>query len=274
MRLGISTSLNEPNPKRWADRMCEMGLKSVVFPVDSNAPEEVIDGFCNEAKAHDLLIAEVGIWRNAISPNETERVKNLEYSINQLKLADRVGAKCCVNVAGSTGAVWDGGYRENFSRETFDKTVKMVQTVIDEASPQNTFFTLEPMPWMFPSGPDEYLELIEAVNRERFAVHMDIINITSTPKRYFFHNEFLDEVFDKLGDRIKSCHLKDTKLLPGYTFQLKECACGEGDFNIEHYVELIDRIDPEMPLIIEHLGSDEEYAESTKYVMSRLGIQQ
>ncbi len=51
---------------------------------------------------------------------------------------------------------------------------------------------------MYPISPDEYLHLIEDVGRDRFAVHMDIFNWITTPYRYFFNEEFMEEVFEKL----------------------------------------------------------------------------
>lgn len=270
MRLGVSSSLNTESAKSWAAAQKELGCRSVVFPLNANASDEELDAYVTEAKKSDLMIAEVGIWRNALASDKEERMKNLKYSIDQLALADRIGARCCVNVAGSAGKVWDGGYRENFSKEMWNKTVAMVQTVIDEVKPVNTYFSLEPMPWMVPSSPEEYIHLIEDVARDRFAVHMDIINMISTPERFFFPEEFMEKTFGLLGSRIRSCHIKDSKLLSGYTFQLQECACGEGTFPLEKYVELIDSYDHEMPVIIEHLSSDDAYRESFKYVSSRL----
>lgn len=270
MRLGISTSLYGLTPHEWADKLVSLGCRSVVFPVDCNADDNLIDEYVSEAKTHDLLIAEVGIWRNAISEDKTEAQKNLEYSINQLKLADRIGARCAVNVAGAIGGPrWDGGYKENFSQYTWDKTVDMIQTVIDEAKPVNTYFSIESMPWMIPTGPEEYMKLIEAVNRDRFAAHLDIINMINSAERYFFSEEFLQKSFDILGPYIKSCHLKDIRLLDEYTFQLKECACGEGTFNFVKYMQLATELDPDMPMIIEHLKNDNEYEESVSFVLNK-----
>lgn len=270
MRLGISSSLNQANAKEWAKSMVELGCKSVVFPLNSSASDELISEYTDEAKKSDLLIAEVGVWRNAIANSQEEALRNMEYSINQMRLADRIGARCCVNVAGSCGPRWDGGYKENFSKEMWKKTVKMIQTVIDEAKPVNSFFTMEPMPWMVPTGPEEYLNLIEDVARDQFAVHMDIINMVNCPDRYFFQEEFLDKTFNLLGDKIKSCHIKDVQLLDGFTFQLKECACGEGSFNLERYASLANEYDKNMPMIIEHLSSDDEYRSSIAYVRDRM----
>lgn len=272
MRLGLSTSLSGLKPHEWAEKLKKAGCGSVVFPVDYTAPDELIEEYVREAAAHDLVIAEVGVWRNAIAKDAEERRKNLEYSIGQLALADRIKACCCVNVAGSMGERWDGGYRENFTKEAFCEIVKMVKEVIDEVKPHNTYFTIEPMPWMIPDSPECYKKLMECVSRERFGVHLDIINMINCPGRYFFCEDFLENTFEILGADIKSCHLKDIRLLDGYTFQLKECACGEGTFNIEKYVELIDKYNKDMPVIIEHLADDKAYFESLKYVRKRLGI--
>lgn len=269
MRLGISSSLNGLNPGQWADKLIALGCKSVVFPVDCTAPKELIAEYVKEASTHDLMIAEVGIWRNAISEDKAEADKNMDYSIGQLKLADQIGARCCVNVAGAIGGPrWDGGYRENFSQYAFDRTVRMIQEIIDTVKPSNTYFSIESMPWMIPSSPQEYMKLIEAVNRDRFAAHLDVINMINCPERYFFSTEFLHECFEILGSSIKSCHLKDIKLLDDYTFQLRECACGEGTFDFVKYMQLATELDPDMPMIIEHLKSDTDYESSTQYVLS------
>lgn len=269
MKLGISTSLNGLSPKEWAAKLVSLGCESLVFPVDATADDSLIEAYVAEAKANNLTIAEVGIWRNAISPDPTEEKKNMDYSIEQLKLADRIGAKCCVNVAGALGPRWDGGYKENFSQYAWDKTVSMIQELLDTVKPTNTYFTIECMPWMIPTGPQEYLKLMGAVNRERFAAHIDIINMINCPQRYFFSEEFLKETFGLLGPYVKSCHLKDIQLLEEYTFRLKECPCGEGSFPFVRYMEMASALNPDMPMIIEHLENDAAYEKSVSYVLEQ-----
>lgn len=270
MKLGISSPLAHTTPEEWALQQKRAGCECVVFPLCCKDNEKKIEAYERAAKRNGLQIAEVGIWRNALAADEKEREAAMDYSIGQLKLADRLHARCCVNVAGSAGPVWDGAYKENFSKDMWDRTVRMVQEILDEAKPVHTYFTLESMPWMIPGSPEEYLRLLEAVNRERFAVHLDIINMTSTPERYFFPERFLEHTFSLLGTHIRSCHMKDVLLLPEYTFQLRECACGEGTFPLEYYAELADQADLEMPMIIEHLDTDEAYLKSLGYVRQRL----
>ena len=259
MRLGTSSPLDHDTPEEWAANQVNLGCGTVVFPVQSNEPEEKIIAYKEAADKVGLTIAEVGIWRNALSRDPDERKANMDYCVEQLRLADYLKARCAVNVAGAFGPRWDGGYKENFTKEAFKKTVLTVREIIDRAGVKNTFFTLEPMPWMIPTGPKEYMKLIEAVDRDRFAVHMDIINMINSADRYFHADEFTDECMGILGDRIRSCHIKDVHLKESYTMQLEECAPGEGEFPLRHYVSKINEIDPDMPVILEHLNTDEEY---------------
>ncbi len=270
MKLGVSSPLRHSSPEEWAGNMKRLGCGSVVFPVDSAADAETVARYEAAAGKEGLQIAEVGIWKNAISLSEQERNEAMDYSIRQLQLADRIRARCCVNVIGSAGERWAGAYAENFTKKAWDRAVRMIQEIIDEAKPEHTYFTIEPMPWMYPTGPEEYVRLLEDVNRERFAVHMDVINMINTPERYFFPEKFLEHCFALLGDRIRSCHIKDILLGQEFTFRLQECACGEGTFCLERYAQLANQADPEMPMLIEHLHTDEEYIRSLAYVRKRL----
>ena len=273
MRLGLSSPLAHENAKDWAKRMVELGCRCVNFPIEATAPESVIADYVDAAHDNDLLIAEVGIWRNVLATDRQEREEARARAVRQLKLADEIGALCCANTSGTYGGpVWDGGYRENFSRECREEVIRYTRELLDEVNPKNTKYSIEPMPWMIPTGPDDYLKLLQEVDREGMGVHMDFINMINCPERYFFMDEFMDECFDKLGPLIDSCHLKDIKLLDDLTFQLRETFCGDGIMNMEKYVSLIDKYNPEMPLIIEHLDTDQQYLDSLAYVKNRLGI--
>ncbi len=270
MRLGTSSPLHHNTPEEWAGNQVRLGCRCVNFPLNSNDSEEKIIAYKEAAEKHGLLIAEVGIWRNALSSYPDERRRNMDYCVEQLRLADFLGARCAVNVAGAFGPVWDGHYKENFTEDAWRKTVRMVQEIIDRANVRNTYFTLEPMPWMIPTGPKEYFRLIDMVDRDRFAVHMDIINMTNSADRYFNAEEFVDEVAETLGDRIKSCHIKDVHLGDAYTFQLKECGPGDGEFPLRYYAEKMSGLDPDMPVILEHLNTDEEYLKYLNYLKEAL----
>ncbi len=274
MRLGTSSPLKHDSAEEWAKNQIALGCRSVVFPLSSDDPEEKIKEYVDAARKYNLLIAEVGIWRNAMSMDPEDRKAQRDYCVRQLQLADRIGARCAVNVAGAMGPRWDGHYKENFTEETKAEIVKMVREIIDRAEVTNTYFTLEPMPWMIPTGPVDYVRLIEEVNRDRFAVHMDIINMTNSFDRYYGAERFIDRCAELLGNRIRSCHIKDVHLKEEYTFQLEECAPGKGEFPLRYYVQKMNSLDPDMPVILEHLNTDEEYIQYMDYLKEVLyGIQ-
>ena len=270
MRLGTSSPLKHGSPEEWAENQVKLGCSAVVFPVSSSKPENRVIAYKEAADKAGLMIAEVGIWKNALSADPDERRANMDYCVEQLRLADFLNARCAVNVAGSFGPVWDGGYRENFTDDAFNKTVSMVQEIIDRADPKNTFYTLEPMPWMIPTSPGEYVKLLEAVDRDRFAVHMDIINMINSADRYFHPEEFVDECAELIGDKIKSCHIKDVHLSERYTIRLEECGPGDGEFPLRYYVSKMHELDPDMPVILEHLNTDEEYIKYFGYLKEEL----
>ncbi|MCR4655278.1 MAG: sugar phosphate isomerase/epimerase [Lachnospiraceae bacterium] len=267
MRIGISSALKHDSPREWAEKMVSLGCRSVVFPVDYTEKDSVIADYADEARKNDLVIAEVGIWRNVFAVDKTEREEARQRALAQFRLADEIGADCVVNVAGTDGGpIWDGGYPGNYTKESWNAIVSYIQGLIDEVKPKRTSYSIEAMPWMYPTGPDEYLRMMKEVDREAFSCHLDVVNMINCPERYFFSDEFLEETFDKLGRYVQSCHLKDIRLREELTFQLEEVGCGEGTLNIGKYMLLAHKADPDMPMIIEHLNTDEEYIKSLAYV--------
>lgn len=270
MRLGISATLQHSTPVEWAEKTKGLGCDAVIFPVDYTAGDKVITAYAEAAKEYDLTIGEVGAWCSPVAEEDNVREAALTRCVEQLRLADYVGARCCVNVTGAAGPRWDGGYAENFSEAFYEKVVNSLQRIIDTAQPQRTDYTIEPMPWMIPTGPEEYAKLRADVGREHFAVHMDMANWMCSHGRYFVQERFMDETFSKLGPYIRSCHIKDVLLGQEFTFQVQELPCGQGAMNLEYYAGKINEVDSEMPVFIEHLRSEEEYVASMAYVRERL----
>ena len=268
MKLGIAMALTHKNAEEWAKKHCELGLSSVVFPCSHTEKTAVIDSYVDAAKEYGLTIAEVGAWKNLLSPDGKEQKINFDYCKNQLELADYVEACCCVNISGAKGRVWDGGYKDNYSQKTYEEIIETVQRLVDSVNPQKTFYTLEPMPWMHPDSPEDYLKMIKDINRKAFGVHLDIVNMISTPQRYLFNEQFTTEAISLLGKYTKSCHIKDVLLENRLTVTLKEVLCGKGGFNLKNYIDRLDELDENMPVIIEHLNSEEEYLEGIQYINS------
>jgi sugar phosphate isomerase/epimerase len=150
--------------------------------------------------------------------------------------------------------------------ETFDLIVQTVREIIDAVQPKRTFYTLETMPWMYPDSADSYLELIRAIDRERFAVHLDVVNLICSPQRFFGNAALIGECVAKLGPQIKSCHAKDIALADRLTVHLDEVRPGLGGLDYRTLLLELNGLDPDLPLMLEHLPTEQEYGEAAGFV--------
>lgn len=267
MRLGGPVFAQWDTPDDWARAVRDKGYGAALCPANADTPLPTIRAFERAAAAADIVIAEVGVWNNPIHPDPVEKEKALAYCQERLWLADEIGARCCVNIAGSKNPEkWDGPHRSNFTEETFQEIVETVRSIIDAVNPKRTYYTLEPLPWMMPDTADGYLALIRAIDRERFAVHIDMVNVIYTARDYYHSGALIREWFHKLGPYIKSCHAKDTVLAPRFTVHISEAAPGKGELDYITLLREIEALDADMPLIIEHLQTEEEYDAAAAYI--------
>jgi sugar phosphate isomerase/epimerase len=268
MRLGGPVFIKEMDPERWVTALKAAGFRAAYCPVENDASLEMIQAYAEAAARADIVIAEVGAWSNPLSPDEDERQKALLHNKRQLALADEIGARCCVNISGSRGTVWDGPHPLNLTRETFDMIVALVREIIDEVRPKRAFYTLETMPWAYPDAPESYLELINAIDREQFGVHLDPVNMICSPQRYFTSGVFLRECFNKLGPYIKSAHAKDILLSDRLTTHLGEVRPGLGFLDYRTFLSELQKLPADTTIMLEHLEKEEEYRQAAEYVHS------
>jgi sugar phosphate isomerase/epimerase len=268
MRLGGPIFEEYTEPEEWARAVRALGYSAAQCPVESTATDDAIAGFAAAAREHDIVIAEIGAWRNPLDPDESARKSAVEFCKTQLELAERIGCSCCVSIGGSRGEQWDGPHPKNLTAETFAMVVDTVREIIDAVEPKRTFYTLETMPWMFPDSPQSYLDLIRAIDRPAFAAHLDPVNMVCSPQRYFYNASLIRDCFDLLGPHIKSCHAKDISLSGKLTTHLDEVRPGLGALDYRVYLTELSKLGPDVSLMLEHLRTAEEYALAADHVRS------
>jgi sugar phosphate isomerase/epimerase len=266
MRLGGPVFLDYQDPEGWVAAVKKWGYRAALCPVGSDADGGTIRAYERAAEAADIVIAEVGAWSNPLAPDEQERKAAVAKCEAGLALADEIGARCCVNISGSRGQRWDGPHVDNLTSETFEMIVEVVRGIVDAVRPVRAFYTLETMPWMYPDSADSYLDLLRAIDRRQVAVHLDPVNIVCSPQRYYANAALLRECFAKLGPWIVSCHAKDILLSDRLTVHLDEMAPGKGELDYAVYLSELDKLDPEIPLILEHMHTADEYQAGAAYV--------
>jgi len=268
MRLGAPVFVDTDDPDALAQAHRELGYRAAYCPELTLDDPDRIRAVREAFARHDVVIAEVGVWNNLMDPDADKRRQHVKAMAEGLALADEVGALCLVNIAGGfSSEQWDGPHPANLSQDAFALAVENARGIIDAVRPKRAKLTYEMMPYMIPDGPDSYLELVQAVDRRAFGVHLDVVNIINSPRRYYGSADLITECFQKLGPHIVSCHLKDIRLDDRLTVHLDEVIVGKGGFDIPTYLQEAAKLPHEPPVLLEHLRTPEEYDQARSYII-------
>ena len=271
MRLGGPVS-GYRNPEEWVKLHLARGYGAAYCPVTSSDDEATIDAYLEAARAHGIIIAEVGAWSNPMSPDLDERKRAFDNCVGQLALAQRVGARCCVNITGSRGRVWDGPHPDNLTVETYQMIVETTRAIIDAVKPTDTFYTLETMPCMYPNDARSYERLLRDIDRPAFAVHADMCNTVSGYDKVYSTGDATREFFGLLTGKIRSVHVKDIAVRARMTMCIEEVLSGEGVFDHDALLKECAKEESDLPLMLEHLESDALYEKARAYIQERCAL--
>jgi sugar phosphate isomerase/epimerase len=266
IRLGGPVFIRSTDMRAVAREHRRLGYSAAYCPAGLKASDAAAIADAKKAfAAEDVLIAEVGAWKNLLESDPSKRQANQEYVQERLALADEIGARCCVDIGGSYHpTLWDGPDPRNLTREYFDATVENCRKLIDAVKPTHTHFSIEMMGWSLPNTADAYVQLVKAVDRTAFGVHVDVCNIVDSPERYYSNGRIIDEVFQKLGPWILSCHAKD---VGPHATHFTEVIPGRGGIDYKRYLRNLAGLKTETPLMLEHLQTAAEYDEGRRFIL-------
>jgi sugar phosphate isomerase/epimerase len=277
LRLGGPIFDKSDDPEVLARAHRAKGYRAAYCPKLSVADADRIKETERAFARNDVAIAEVGRWVNLLDSDPEKRRQNLATVTDGLALADAIGARCCVDIAGSFSTTsWFGPHPDNLTPRFFDAAVENARTIIDAVKPTRTVFTYEMMAWSLPDNPDACLRMIAAVDRKAFAVHLDPCNLINSPERNYRSSDVIRECYAKLGPRIASVHAKDLAWDVEYAVHFREVRIGLG--TIDYGVFLAEHAThaPDVPLMLEHLPNEAEYDAARAQVMAtgqRIGLQ-
>lgn len=267
MRFGAPLFGTWKNPEGWVKLLRSKGFDAAICPVGLEASDAEIAEYRQAAAQNDIVIAEVGAWgNNPLHPDRAVADAAFAGMVQALALADKIKALCCVNIVGSRGERWDGPHPLNLTRETYDSIIAYVKRLLNEVQPKSTAYTLEMMPWMYPTTAAETLQMIRDVGMPGFAAHVDMVNITCSPRLYYENAQATRECFRVLGPHIRSVHAKDIKLADELTVHLSEVRAGLGGFDYQALLASVLEYCPDAPVMLEHLDTEAEYDQASEYV--------
>jgi len=261
------------DPEALAQECQRLGYTAAYCPLAKPGDQARVNAIRKAYGRRNIVISEVGVWKNMMTPDETARKANLQSVTEGMALADEVGARCCVDVAGSFDpATLSGPHLGNLSQEFIDRTIENCRNILDAVKPKRSAFAIEMKAYNFPNGPDQYLSLVKAVDRPAFGVHIDICNSINSPERFYNNTALIRETFAKLGPWIKSCHGKDLKWIPDVPVHFEETVPGRGGLpsagvpGVDYKTYIREIVKVGAPLMLEHLKSAAEYREGAEYI--------
>ena len=266
--FGIETKEGKADPAAFAEAHVKAGYQAAYCPEFLHPGQKENNLFSKELMKRGILWAEAGAWCNPLTADEKEARKNREYMIERLALAEELGAKTCVNIAGTFSSEnWYGPHEGNYSEDFFALAVDTVRYVLDAVKPRRTTFSVEIMPYNFLDGPQAYLHFLKAVDRKQAAVHLDPCNCICSPRIYCHISDFLKEAFSLLGDRIVSVHLKDITMEQNtFTAAFREVPPGEGHMDYPLLLRLLNHLPADTPAMLEHLPDEAAYRKAFSFV--------
>jgi len=265
LRLGGPIFLKSDDPVELAKEHRRLGYSAAYVPAVKVGETAKIQAIRKAFAEQNVIIAEVGAWVNMLDQDAEKRKKNIDYVTERLALAEEIGALTCIDIAGSYNPKhWDGPDARNLTKAYFDATIENCRKVIDAVKPKTAKFALEMMGWSLPNDADSCLKFIKAMDRPAFAAHVDIANIINSPERFYQNTALINDTFKKLGKWIVSCHAKD---VVGKDVHFAETMPGRGGMDYAAYLRNVTALPREVPLMLEHLRTAEEYDEARLYVM-------
>lgn len=268
MRLGGQVFCSYDDPELWAQDAVKAGYRAVNPPFGTESDADTRRAFVQLCERHDLTIAEVGVWNNPLTDDQEASAAALDRCKACLQLADDLGARCAVNIAGSRGEKWDGPNPANFAVDTFELIVDQVREILRTVKPKRTKYTLETMPWVFPDSTESYVELIQAIDEPMFGAHLDIVNMIVSPRLFFDNANFSRHCVETLRPWLVGVHIKDMSLRSDLTVHLDERVPGDGDLDLGAMLAALATLPIGTPVLLEHMHSEADYARASQHVRS------
>jgi sugar phosphate isomerase/epimerase len=222
--------------------------------------------------AAGIHLVQVGCYRNLIAVDETVRAAAIRDVCRAMELAGAMAVPA---------VICGGGHRHPSDRsdnaavhpatwtdQAIDVLVESCQEIVTTVSPTAATLCLEP--WVITSlnSPARLEQVVTRVDHPKLAVELDPVNMM-TPAYYADTGRFLTECFDRLGEKIRLVHAKDSLLKPQpYSYHMSEAVPGDGQLDYRTLLRLLQRLPDDTPLLVEHLAEEAVIARACAYIRS------
>ncbi|MCE5248903.1 sugar phosphate isomerase/epimerase [bacterium] len=215
-------------------------------------------------KTHDVWFYALHICINNIHPDLSERQKNIKRVAEMVQAAERLGLSFVVTHTGSRDDSPTKPHRDNWTKETWDDSVKAIRQIIKDTAGSKVNLGVEALNPCNINNPKAHVRLREDVGDPRVKVTLDPTNMLNT-NDYYRTTELINECFGLLGEDILYAHAKDVLWLPDMLPAFKWVIPGTGTMDYETYLVNLSRLKYTRPLLLEFLPT-EQYPQAKKFI--------
>jgi len=251
----------------------ESGITSVVagFEPWCSIEDSVVRELRDALEQHDVVIFEMGGYRNIIHTDKKERQENCKHLARCIEAADRIGCPMVGTISGSRnpeGNKWGDNYAvhpDNWTMETWNLLLDSIRQILKDTEGMKAVIGMEAQITTNIDGPLAHRRLMDDVGNARLKTNLDPTNMIHL-YNHFHTTGLINECFDLLGEDIMGCHAKDSYVLPhSQTVHVQEVCPGRGSLDYETYLVRISRMNWSRSLLPEHIPAD-QFDESYSYI--------
>jgi sugar phosphate isomerase/epimerase len=200
---------------------------------------------------HGIQIAVLGCYVNPIYPDPEARRVLLGFFKEHLRFARDFG---CGLVALETGSI-NADYSfhpDNHGEPAFQMFLASIASLVEEAEKFGVIVGIEGVTTHVVSTPARMRRVLDTIASNHLQIVFDPVNLLSM-ENYQEQDRLVNEAFDLYGDRIVAIHAKDF-IIENRAF--KAVRTGQGHFNYDLLLGLIQKRKPYISILLEEAGED------------------
>lgn len=271
LATGMARNGNEPF-EVMVKRVRDGGYTSVATGADPwyDMKESELAELRAALKKFDVVVYEVGGYRNMLHTVEAERQKNLKHLARCIEAAEKIGCPMVGTISGSRDprnlrADNFAPHPDNWTEETWKLLISGIRQVLKDTAGCKAALGMEAQVTTNQDTPKSHRRIMDDVGDPRVKVNLDPTNMVSLAT-YYHTTELINECFDLLGEDILGAHAKDTYIIPDQqTVHVQEVCPGRGVLDYETYLVRLSRMKWPRSLLAEHIPGD-QYIEAKAYI--------
>ena len=145
---------------------------------------------------------------------------------------------------------------DNHLPESRERLIDTLGPIAAKAEREGVILAMETHVVSIMDPPEVCRQIVEAVGSDHLRLIMDVVNHFGNIQDVYHSTEFVDHVFDAVGELCPVAHLKDLRVSPGLVVHIDQAVPGEGELDLGRMLQRFDALFPDGYGLIEHIPLD------------------